>query len=104
MDVAQTAPIIPQAPKVHAKPANTLGPDKAQEAAREFESFFIFQMLEHMSEGIESPDVYGGGSAENMFRSMVNEKMAAEVSENSNLGIAEAVEQQIKRYQEVNER
>ena len=100
MDAAQTAPIIPQAPKV----GNSLGQNKAKEAAREFESFFVFQMLEHMSEGIESPDVYGGGSAENIFRSMMNEKMAAEVSQNSNLGIAEAVEQQIKRYQEVNGR
>lgn len=95
MDSAQIAPMIPQTPA----PKGNQVPSKAKQAAKEFEAFFVFQMLEHMSAGVKSPDVYGGGSAEDMFRSMLNEKMAAEVSANSPLGIAEAVEKQIQRYQ-----
>ena len=106
MDSAQTAPITPQTPQPRQAQQNVRGhgqqqaPAQIQKTAKEFESFFVFQMLEHMSEGIEAPDVYGGGSAENMFRSMLNEKMAAEVSQSSNMGIAEAVEKQIQRYQD----
>lgn len=96
MDSAQIPPAIPSTPQLNkASP-----PSKAQQAAREFESFFLFQMLEHMSAGVDAPDVYGGGSAETTFRSMLNEKLAAEVSQSSNLGIADAVEKQIMRYQE----
>lgn len=96
MDTAQTAPLIKQTPQPQLKaPAG-----QVKETARQFEAFFIHQMLEHMSEGIESPEVYGGGSAENIFRSMLNEKIADEVSHNSNLGIAETIEKQIQRYQD----
>lgn len=104
MDTAQLAPMIPQAPQPRATGGGGQISAQAKESAREFEAFFVYQMLEHMSDGIEAPDVYGGGSAENMFRSMLNEKMANEVSQTSNLGIAEAVEAQIKRYQEANQR
>ena len=61
---------------------------------------FIHQMLELMSQGVKTPEVMGGGSAEGIYRSMMNEKIAAEVSRGGGLGVAEAIENQVKRYEE----
>lgn len=75
---------------------------QAAQVAQEFEAFFIFQMLEHMNKDVKSPEIFGNSMGEGMFRSMLNEKMADEIGKNGGLGIAQAVQAQIKRYQEVN--
>lgn len=72
----------------------------AKQIGKEFESMFIHQMLELMSQGVKTPEVMGGGSAEGIYRSMMNEKIAAEVSRGGGLGVAEAIENQVKRYEE----
>lgn len=77
-------------------------PSRAQKVAQKFESFFVFQMLEHMGKGIKTPEIMGGGMAEDTFRAMLNEKIADEISKSSTLGIAPAIEAQIKRYEEMN--
>lgn len=82
---------------------NTQGLD-AKQVGKEFESLFIHQMLELMSQGVKTPEVMGGGSAEGIFRSMMNEKIAAEVANAGGLGVAEAIENQVKRYQEAQNR
>ncbi len=77
---------------------------RIEKAAAEFESFFTFQMLEHMSAGIKPPEVMGGGHAETIFKSMLNEKVAAEVTKAGGLGVAKVIEDQIKLYQEAQQR
>ena len=55
---------------------NAMTDEKAREAAQEFEAVFITQMLESMYSGLEPDPVFGGGNAEKIFRSMINEKTA----------------------------
>ena len=72
----------------------------AQKAGKDFEAMFLHQMLEHMSQGVKTPENFGGGSAEGIFRSMMNEKIAQTVADSGGIGVAAAIENQIKIYQE----
>ena len=106
MDINTTAQALPvqqlnQAVPQVKKDAKAL---QAEKVGKDFEAVFIHQMLELMSQGVETPETFGGGSSEGIFRSMMNEKIAAEVAKSGGLGVADAIENQIKRYVEVQNR
>lgn len=64
---------------------------KVREAAKEFEAFFIGQMMEHMMAGIEPNPMFGGGHGEQMWRSMLNQEYGKELAKTNKLGIADHV-------------
>ena len=99
MDINSTAQGLPV--QQLTQPAVSAG---AQKVGKDFESLFIHQMLELMSQGVKTPENYGGGSSEAIFRSMMNEKIAIEISEAGGLGVAKAIENQVKRYEEAQNR
>ena len=65
--------------------------DKAAHAAQEFEAVFISQMLTPMFEGLEADGLFGGGSAENIYKSMMLEEYGKLIAANGGIGIADAV-------------
>lgn len=65
--------------------------EQARAAGKEFESFFIGQMLEYMSTDIDPNGTFGGGHAEDVWRSMLNQEYAKEMVKSGSLGIADAV-------------
>lgn len=74
---------------------------KMDKATQDFESFFVYSMLENMQSGIEVDDNFGGGHAETIFRSMLNEHIAAEVAQKSPFGISDAIQAELLKTQEV---
>lgn len=77
---------------------------KVRDMAKQFESFFLFTTLEQMSEGLTmDKGLMGGGHAEKIWRSTLNEKMSDVISNSSHrgFGIAQAIERQLLQYQEV---
>ncbi|MGE3333835.1 MAG: rod-binding protein [Rhodospirillaceae bacterium] len=64
---------------------------KAREAGKDFEAFFIGQMMEHMMAGIETDSTFGGGPGEDMWRSMLNQEYGKELAKSGKLGIADHV-------------
>ena len=81
--------------------ANAKGEEKARKAAQEFEAVFLTQILETMYSGIEPNPTFGGGNAEKLFRSMINEKTAQSMAKNGGIGLADAVYTEIIRLQEM---
>ncbi|MCF8466790.1 MAG: rod-binding protein [Sneathiella sp.] len=81
--------------------ANAQSVDKAKEAAAQFEAFFLSQVLNSMSSGLKTDDAFGGGESEKMFRSMLNEEYAKNMSRNNSVGIADAVFKEMLKMQEV---
>ncbi|MDO8605314.1 MAG: rod-binding protein [Phaeospirillum sp.] len=99
-DPAQTAPKLPS---MHA-------PDKATAAkvGRQFEAQFVSQMFQHMFEGIKTDGVFGGGSGEEMFRSLLTDEYGKMVAnrggpngKGSGFGINAAVQKMLLKHQEV---
>ena len=89
-----TAPVRPGAP-------SGAGSDRLREVAQDFESIFIFQMLDIMNVGLATDGPFGGGPGEKMFRSLMNEEIAKSISASSGFGIGDAVYRQLLQLQEM---
>ncbi len=72
----------------------------ARTAAESFESFFVGQMLEYMTEGLKPDPEFGGGHAEEMWRSMMNQEYGKHIVKSGGLGIANQVMTSMLRAQE----
>ncbi len=89
-----------------AAPARSSAPrgaesDKLREVAQDFESIFIFQMLDIMNAGLATDGLFGGGPGEKMFRSLMNEEIAKSISTSSGFGIGDAVYRQLLQLHEM---
>lgn len=73
---------------------------KVKKAAQDFEAFFVGQMMESMTEGLETNAYFGGGHGEEMWRSMLNQEYGKEVAKSGRLGIASSVMTSMLRAQE----
>ncbi len=74
---------------------------KAAKAAKEFESFFVSQMVQHMFGGIKADGMFGGGHGEEMFRSQLIDQYGKMVAARGGLGIADSVVRSMIQQQEV---
>lgn len=77
-------------------------PDTAKIAktAREFEAFFVSQMVGHMFDGIKTDGLFGGGHGEEMFRSQLIDQYGKLVAARGGFGIAASVARTMIQQQE----
>jgi len=92
MEIAPITQAIP-------RPTQVSDDQKAEAAGKDFEAVYISQMLTHMFEGIKTDGMFGGGNAENIFRSMMVDEDGKMLSENGGIGIASAVQNEILQMQ-----
>ena len=72
-----------------------------REAAEQFESIFIGQMLGHMFKGIGTNSLFGGGQAEGIYRDLMIDEYGKQVVSSGGLGLADTIERQLLSLQEV---
>ena len=72
---------------------------KARDAAQKFESQFLSQMLGQMFQGIETDGPFGGGHGEDMFRSLLTDSMAKEMTKAGGIGLVDTVQREILKLQ-----
>lgn len=101
MDIQTLLPTMISAAGGADRPAAPQNEKALREAALEFEAFFLSQFLNSMSAGLEADSMFGGGEAEQMFRTMLNEEYARSMSRNNGIGIADAVYRELLALQEV---
>lgn len=89
-------PVARQAPPLPA----TSDPKKARAAAESFEAFFIGQYLEQMFAGIRTDGIFGGGNAENIYRSLMLQEVGKNIAAGGGIGIADSVQREILQLQE----
>ena len=65
-------------------------PERARAMAEEFEAVFLSAMLEPMFSGIDVPEPFGGGNAEDTFRGMMVEEIGKSVAASGGIGLADA--------------
>lgn len=84
-------------------PANVAHKDASQirALAEDFEAFFAGLVFDEMTAGMEPDEVTGGGSGEDMFRSLLNQEFGKAVARGGSLGIADIVQRQLLQLQEV---
>ncbi|GEO81788.1 rod-binding protein [Pararhodospirillum oryzae] len=64
---------------------------KAMKSAKDFESFFIAQMLQPMFEGLSTEAPFGGGHAEEVWRSLMVDEYGKMISRAGGIGVTDQV-------------
>ena len=75
---------------------------KARQAAQDFEAFFLGQMLQPMFENLSAEEPFGGGEAEQMWRTFQVDEYAKAFARQGGIGVADMVMRQMIKMQEVN--
>jgi len=95
-DPVLTRPLggLPTGPKAKASEA------QLRATAQKFETSFLSEMIRHMSEGVKSDPLTGGGHGEDSFKSFLNEQYAKGIVSRGGIGVADMVYKQMLRMQE----
>jgi len=102
------SPLLPVAATLQAGRSelgkNPVNSDVAQranlKASEEFEALFIAEMLAPVFEGLETEGMFGGGSGEKIYRSMMVQEYGKAIARAGGVGISDTVQREILRMQE----
>lgn len=99
LDMAKMQSNIARADKLAATNANNK--EAYRQVAQEFEGMFAQLLVDQMSQNIDTNGLTGGGNAEKIFRSMLNQEYGKAMAERGSLGIADHIYNQLMQNQEV---
>lgn len=74
---------------------------KVDAVAQDFEAQFISQMMENMFSTVETNPEFGGGEAEEVYRSLLVNEYGKLVARTGGVGVADYVKRELIRTQEV---
>jgi hypothetical protein len=72
----------------------------AQKTGADFEAYFLSQAFENMFSGVEADPMFGGGSGESIYRSMMIQEYSKVAARTHSTGIGAEVTREILRLQE----
>ncbi|MBL0947116.1 rod-binding protein [Brevundimonas sp.] len=78
----------------------TLRQDRMRETAIDFEASFLAQMLRPMFQGLSTEAPFGGGQAEETWRSFLIDEMAKQTARSGGIGLADHVMSEMLKMQE----
>jgi Rod binding domain-containing protein len=70
-----------------------------KQTAQSFEASFLSVMMQQMFAGLKSDGPFGGGAGEEMFRSVLTDAMAKQMSKAGGIGVAASVEREMLKLQ-----
>jgi hypothetical protein len=94
VSVAPNAPAIPYQSTLAA----------AQQAGQNFESFFLSQAFENMYAGLGADPLFGGGSGEGVYRSLMIQEYSKVAAKSGMTGIGAEVTREISHMQETHQK
>jgi Rod binding domain-containing protein len=68
--------------------------------AKDYEAGFVSAMLESMFAGVKTDKMFGGGQAEGMYRSLLNQEYGKVIAARGGLGIADSIKREMLHLQE----
>jgi len=74
--------------------------EKIDETAQDFEAQFIAQMMQNMFSTVPVDEEFGGGEAEEIYRSMVVDEYGKLIARTGGIGVADHVKREMLRLQE----
>ena len=74
--------------------------EEMRETAQDFEAVFLSQMLKPMFENLGAEAPFGGGPAEDMWRSLMVDEYGKSMAKNGGIGLADQVLAQMIKLQE----
>lgn len=77
--------------------------EAAMETAKQFEQVFLTTYLESMFSGLKTEAPFGGGTGENVFRSLLLNEYAGGMAGTGGIGIADQVYREMLKMQEISQ-
>ena len=74
--------------------------EQAHKVSTDFEAVFLSQMLQPMFQGTEAEEPFGGGSSEEMWRSLQLDEYGKALAQSGGIGLADQVMRQMLQAQE----
>jgi|GEM_PF-1050776 len=74
-------------------------PKSVEEAAKEFEGLFVGQLLQLMFDTVEVDSLFGGGHAEETYRSLLVDEYGKALGESGGIGISDNVQKTLLQMQ-----
>lgn len=74
---------------------------KMEKVAKEFESLYVYQMLQETQPKVDLDNDFMGGEVEQTFRPILNQYLAEEIVESGGVGLKENIIKQMQKYEEV---
>jgi peptidoglycan hydrolase FlgJ len=84
-----------------ATPPSASDGSSVQQAAKNFEAFFLSQTFQSMFSDVGTDSLFGGGDGEKIYRSMLLQQYSEEAAKRGGIGIADAVQREMLQLQEV---
>ncbi len=81
--------------------ARGMNAEKIDEVAQDFEAQFISSMMENMFSTVEVSEEFGGGHAEEVYRSLLVTEYGKLLARTGGVGVADHVKREMIRMQEV---
>ncbi len=109
---AASVPVNLLTPTVSASTSTANAPMSAAETAKraqihstaqKFEASFLSVMMQSMTAGMKTPEIGGGGAGEDMFKSLLAEQMAQQVTKSGGVGIAASIQKEMLKMQGLKE-
>ena len=83
------------------KPVFRGNTDQLQKTAQEFEASFLSQMLKPMFANLGAEEPFGGGTGEDMWRSLQVDEYGKVIAQKGGIGLADNVFREMLKLQEV---
>ncbi len=74
--------------------------NKLRKTAQDFEGVFLAQMFKPMFDGLEAKPPFGGGPAENMWKSLMIDEFGKSIAKSGGIGISGDVMKEMLKLQE----
>jgi len=75
--------------------------EEARKVAQDFEAVFIGQMLQPLFENLNAEEPFGGGSSEDMWRSLQVDEYGKAMTKAGGIGLTDAILREIIKMQEL---
>lgn len=94
-DLSVSADLLRPVPAV-----GSVASDRIKKTAQDFETSFLAQMLKPMFQGLKTDGLFGGGQAEETWRSFLVDEMAKKTVAAGGIGLADTVMSEMLKMQE----
>jgi peptidoglycan hydrolase FlgJ len=103
-DFVSMLPIHRAGAQVTEKTKNTADEKAIRKACQDFESLLVHQMLEQMRRTVPESGFLDGGSAGQIYHSMLNGELSKQIAQQKGIGLAPIIYRQIKSLADQDER
>ena len=86
----QTMPVAAECLPTHHSSADN-DPRKMKQACSELESLFVYYLVKEMRATVPKSGLFGGGSAEDIYTSMLDLQLSKDIAEKRGIGISTAL-------------